>query len=103
MAFHTFSSLPPPLQVSEEMEEKARELRGEAMMAAGEGDLEKVVELFTSAILSNPKSALLYAKRARYIYEVLLLTCCQSHFNLRCFFLPLSFLCVQYICAYGEA
>ena len=49
------------------MEEKAIELRGEAMMAASEGELEKAVQLFTSAILSNPKSALLYAKRARYI------------------------------------
>ena len=53
------------------MEEKARELRSEAMMAAGEGELEKAVELFTSAILSNPKSALLYAKRARYVYSTL--------------------------------
>lgn len=47
------------------MEEKATQLRSEAMMAAGEGELEKAVELFTSAILNNPKSALLYAKRAR--------------------------------------
>lgn len=54
------------LQVTEEMEEKARELRSEAMMASAEGELEKAVELFTSAILANPKSALLYAKRARY-------------------------------------
>lgn len=51
--------------MNEEMEEKATQLRSEAMMAAGEGELEKAVELFTSAILSNPKSALLYAKRAR--------------------------------------
>ena len=49
------------------MEEKARELRSEAMMAAAEGELEKAVEIFTSAILSNPKSALLYAKRGRFV------------------------------------
>ena len=50
------------------MEEKANEVRGEAMMATAEGELEKALELFTTAILSNPKSALLYAKRARYVY-----------------------------------
>ena len=48
------------------MEDKARELRGQAMMASAEGEFQKAVELFTSAIQSNPKSALLYAKRARF-------------------------------------
>ena len=57
------------------MEEKAIDLRGEAMMAAAEGELEKAVELFTSAIMSNPKSALLYAKRARYDTHM----CKQTH------------------------
>jgi suppressor of tumorigenicity protein 13 len=54
----------PNTEVSEEMDEKARELRGQAMMASAEGEFQKAMELFTSAIQSNPKSALLYAKRA---------------------------------------
>ena len=48
------------------MDEKAGELRGQAMMASAEGEFQKAMELFTSAIQSNPKSALLYAKRARF-------------------------------------
>ena len=57
------------------MEEKARELRSEAMMASAEGEPEKAVELLTSAILSNPKSALLYAKRARFVLTLSLWYC----------------------------
>lgn len=34
------------------------------------GDLEKAVTHFTNAILNNPSSALLYAKRARYVYSL---------------------------------
>ena len=34
------------------------------------GDLEKAVVHFTNAILNNPSSALLYAKRARYVYSL---------------------------------
>ena len=34
------------------------------------GDLEKAVVHFTNAILNNPNSALLYAKRARYVYSL---------------------------------
>lgn len=48
------------------MEEKAQEARSKAMMAAADGDLDKAAEHFTTAILNNPKSALLYAKRARF-------------------------------------
>ena len=37
------------------------------------GDLEKAVVHFTNAILNNPSSALLYAKRARYVYSLSLI------------------------------
>ena len=74
------------------MADSAQELRSQAMMAAAEGqlpldfndlvkctsfvvlllvfctgELEKALEHFTNAILSNPKSALLYAKRGRSV------------------------------------
>ena len=55
--------------MTEEMEEKAQEARSEAMMAAADGDLERATEHFTTAILNNPKSAPLYAKRARFAPE----------------------------------
>ena len=50
------------------------------------GDLEKAVVHFTNAILNNPSSALLYAKRARYMYS---LSFIQSSLLslLSCFFL----------------
>lgn len=41
------------------------------------GDLEKAVVHFTNAILNNPNSALLYAKRARYV----VLTVSFSHLS----------------------
>ena len=32
------------------------------------GNLEEAIKHFTEAIMNNPKSALLYAKRARWVY-----------------------------------
>ena len=57
------------------------------------GDLEKAVTHFTNAILNNPSSALLYAKRARYVYSLFLIQ--SSLFSLlsslfSCFLLSLS-------------
>ena len=69
------------------MIEKSQEERSQAMMAVSEGqqilkslslldhlitgELEKAIELLTSAIRNNPHSALLYAKRARYSSQLL--------------------------------
>ena len=50
--------------MSEEEVDKAGELRSEAMSKASDGDLAGAVAIFTEAILLNPGSALLYAKRA---------------------------------------
>ncbi len=72
-------------EVTEDMRDKAQEERaqGSMKMAEGEGtilwwaicyhgmlvfasgDVEKAIEHFTAAVLANPKSAPLYAKRAR--------------------------------------
>ncbi len=54
-------------EVTEEMENAATEKRGEAMAAMSEGNLEMAIELFTDAIMINPHSSLLYAKRARFV------------------------------------
>jgi suppressor of tumorigenicity protein 13 len=51
--------------VTEEDIEKSDEKKREAIEAFGEGDFAKTVTLYTEAILLNPGSALLYAKRGQ--------------------------------------
>jgi len=51
-------------EVSEEDLDKANDIRGEAMSAMSDGDLETAITKFTEAIQLNPGSAILYAKRA---------------------------------------
>lgn len=52
-------------EVSEEEQDKADEKRREAMAQFSEGNIEKSIELFTKAIVINPTSALLFAKRGQ--------------------------------------
>ena len=52
------------VEVTEEMMDEANDKRSEAMAAMSDGNLAEAVELFTQAIMKNPHSALLYAKRA---------------------------------------
>ncbi|XP_030649380.1 hsc70-interacting protein [Chanos chanos] len=52
------------LEVTEEMMDQANEKKMEAIGALGEGELQKALDLFTEAIKLNPRSAILYAKRA---------------------------------------
>ncbi|XP_026998299.1 hsc70-interacting protein [Tachysurus fulvidraco] len=52
------------LEVTEEMMDQASEKKMEAIDALGEGELQKALDLFTEAIKLNPRSAILYAKRA---------------------------------------
>ncbi|KAF4087299.1 hypothetical protein AMELA_G00094200 [Ameiurus melas] len=52
------------LEVTEEMMDQANEKKMEAIDALGEGKLQKSLDLFTDAIKLNPRSAILYAKRA---------------------------------------
>ncbi|XP_053493779.1 hsc70-interacting protein [Ictalurus furcatus] len=52
------------LEVTEEMMDQANEKKMEAIDALGEGELQKSLDLFTDAIKLNPRSAILYAKRA---------------------------------------
>ncbi|KAF5888879.1 hsc70-interacting protein [Clarias magur] len=52
------------LEVTEEMMDQANEKKMEAIDALGEGELQKALDLFTDAIKLNPRSAIIYAKRA---------------------------------------
>ncbi|XP_053483631.1 MORC family CW-type zinc finger protein 3-like [Ictalurus furcatus] len=52
------------LEVTEEMMDQANEKKMEAIDALGVGELQKSLDLFTDAIKLNPRSAILYAKRA---------------------------------------
>ncbi|XP_053087238.1 hsc70-interacting protein [Pangasianodon hypophthalmus] len=52
------------LEVTEDMMDQANEKKMEAIDALGEGELQKALDLFTEAIKLNPRSAILYAKRA---------------------------------------
>ncbi|KAI5608678.1 hsc70-interacting protein, partial [Silurus asotus] len=52
------------LEVTEEMMDQANEKKVQAIDALGEGELQKALDLFTDAIKLNPRSAILYAKRA---------------------------------------
>lgn len=73
------------VEVTEDMRDKAQEERQQGSMAMAEGisncnsqrllfttcaillgELDKALEHFTAAVLANPNSAPLYAKRARY-------------------------------------
>ena len=53
------------LEVSEEMADEAMEKRSQAMEAVSEGNLEEAIKIFTEAVVMNPQSSMLYAKRAR--------------------------------------
>ncbi|XP_056647635.1 putative protein FAM10A4 [Diorhabda sublineata] len=55
----------PTKEITEEMSDKADELRIQAMSQLSEGNTEKAIELFTEAIQNNPSSALLFAKRGQ--------------------------------------
>ncbi|XP_063232981.1 putative protein FAM10A4 [Bacillus rossius redtenbacheri] len=52
-------------EVSEEDIEKSNEKKREAISAFAEGDYQKAIQMYTEAILLNPQSALLYAKRGQ--------------------------------------
>lgn len=52
------------IEVTEEMMDESNMKRAEATEALNEGKLEDAVKLFTEAILKNPQSGALYAKRA---------------------------------------
>ncbi|XP_013787333.1 hsc70-interacting protein-like [Limulus polyphemus] len=52
------------VEVTEEMMDESNEKRGQAMEAYSEGKYEDAIKLLTEAILKNPHSAVLYAKRA---------------------------------------
>uniref|UniRef100_A0AAY5EU22 STI1 domain-containing protein n=1 Tax=Electrophorus electricus TaxID=8005 RepID=A0AAY5EU22_ELEEL len=52
------------LEVTDEMIDQANEKKMAAIEALGEGELDKALDLFTDAIKLNPRSAILYAKRA---------------------------------------
>ncbi|KAF4527517.1 hypothetical protein B566_EDAN015617 [Ephemera danica] len=52
-------------EVTEEDMEKSDEKKREAISAFSEGEFERAVEIYTEAILLNPGSALLYAKRGQ--------------------------------------
>lgn len=58
-------------QPTEEEIEKADEKRREALLAFSEANYEKAVELFTEAIIVNPQSALLFAKRGQTYLKLL--------------------------------
>ena len=51
------------VDMSEESMDKFNDKRGEAMAAFSDGDFEKASGLFTEAILLNPRSAAMFAKR----------------------------------------
>lgn len=51
-------------EVTEEMIEESNEKRMQAMDNVSEGKLDEAIRLYTEAILANPQSAALYAKRA---------------------------------------
>ncbi|XP_018617097.1 hsc70-interacting protein-like [Scleropages formosus] len=55
---------PEDIEVTEEMMDKANEKKMEAIVALGEGELDKALALFTEAIKLNPRLAILFAKRA---------------------------------------
>ncbi|XP_076321691.1 hsc70-interacting protein-like [Tachypleus tridentatus] len=52
------------IEVTEEMMDECNEKRGQAMEAFSEGNYEDAIKLLTEAILKNPHSAVLFAKRA---------------------------------------
>eukprot|EP00899_Mesostigma_viride_P027441 jgi/Mesvir1/7882/Mv11815-RA.1 len=53
------------IEVTEEMEEDAHTLKGEAMEALSEGDTARALEKLNDAIAKSPNTATLYASRAR--------------------------------------
>jgi hypothetical protein len=58
----------PRLQPTEEDLEKAGEERDNAQTAFADGDMAKAIEHYTNAIVLNPGSALLHAKRAKSVF-----------------------------------
>ena len=56
------------IEVTEEKADEAMNKRGEAMAAMNDGNLEEAIKLFTEAIEMNPHLAMLFAKRARYVW-----------------------------------
>uniref|UniRef100_A0A8C5Q9J9 ST13 Hsp70 interacting protein n=1 Tax=Leptobrachium leishanense TaxID=445787 RepID=A0A8C5Q9J9_9ANUR len=52
------------VEVTEDMMEQANEKKMQAIAAIGDGELQKSIDLFTEAIVLNPFTAILYAKRA---------------------------------------
>merc|ERR1711973_238669 len=58
------------VEVTEEMIDESTSKRMEAMNAMSEGNMEEAVKHFTDAILKNPLSASLYAKRASCLIKM---------------------------------
>ncbi|XP_075258977.1 hsc70-interacting protein-like [Convolutriloba macropyga] len=56
--------------ISEEMMDKSGELRGQAMSALSDGDLEEALKLFTEAVKCNSSSAPILAKRASVLCKL---------------------------------
>ncbi|KAF3831995.1 hypothetical protein GH733_000807 [Mirounga leonina] len=52
------------VEITEEMMDQANDKKVAAIDALGDGELQKAIDLFTDAIKLNPRSAILYAKRA---------------------------------------
>jgi len=57
-------------EATEEDMEKANEERDNAQMAFADGDMAKAIEHYTNAIVKNPGSALLHAKRANALLKI---------------------------------
>jgi len=58
------------IEVTEDMMETANNLKAEALSAQREGKLQESINLFTQAIKSNPKSAILFGSRAQVLLEM---------------------------------
>lgn len=55
----------PDKEPTEEEQDQADEIKREALSELGNGNIEKAIELFTKAIETNPKLAILYTKRGQ--------------------------------------
>lgn len=58
-------------EVSEANMEESDNKRAEAQQQLSEGNFEEAIKLFTEAIKLNPHSAILFAKRAKYVIDII--------------------------------
>lgn len=56
---------PTKEEISDEARDQSDEKRSEAMRAFADQKLDEAIQLYTEAILLNPQSALLFAKRGQ--------------------------------------